>query len=402
MTEYELKVPGQLLSSLMNDKNALAGLLEAILNQVLETQAEEQLGAGRYERSAERNGYRNGYRPRVLYTRVGTLTLRVPQFRDGRFSTEIFSRYQRSEQALVLSLMEMVVNGVSTRKVTRITEELCGASFSKSSVSQLCTTLDARVRSFNERPLGAFPLVLIDAMYLKARNGDAVTSKAALMVSGVHGEGHREVLGVRIGDSESEAFWLEVFRWLKGRGLKAVAVVVSDDHNGLVSAARRCFAGAIWQRCQVHFMRNVLSYTPSRHKVAMGAGLRHIFAAETAAEARQRSAELAEAMEAKASKAIACLERGLEDALAVMALPAKYRRRMKSTNMQERLIQEVRRRERVIRIFPSEASALRLIGAVLAEINEEWQVRRYLDMTAFHEWRAEWESRKEKPVQIVN
>jgi len=402
MTEYELKVPGQLLSSLMNDKNALAELLEAILNQVLETQAEEQLGAGRYERSAERSGYRNGYRPRVLYTRVGTLTLRVPQFRDGRFSTEIFSRYQRSEQALVLSLMEMVVNGVSTRKVTRITEELCGASFSKSSVSQLCTALDARVQSFNERPLGSFPLVLIDAMYLKARSGDAVTSRAALMVSGVHGEGHREVLGVRIGDSESEAFWQEMFRWLKGRGLTDVAFVVSDDHNGLVSAARRCFAGAIWQRCQVHFMRNVLSYTGSKNKQDMGAGLKRIFSAESAAEARQRFDELADQMVSKAPKAIKCLENGLEDALAVMALPAKYRRRMKSTNMQERLIQEVRRRERVIRIFPSEASALRLIGAVLAEINEEWQVRRYLDMTAFHEWRAEWESRKEKPVQVVN
>ena len=402
MTEYELKVPGQLLSSLMDDKNALAELLEEILNQVLEVQAEDQLGAGRYERSSERSGYRNGYRPRALYTRVGPLTLRVPQFRDGRLSTEIFNRYQRSEQALVLSLMEMVVNGVSTRKVTRITEELCGASFSKSRVSQLCTALDARVRAFNERPLGSFPLVLIDAMYLKARAGDAVTSKAALMVSGVHGEGHREVLGVRIGDSESEAFWLETFRWLKGRGLKDVVFVVSDDHNGLVHAGRRCFAGAIWQRCQVHFMRNVLSYTPSKHKAAMGAGLKRIFAAETAAEARQRCAELAEQMESSAAKAIRCLESGLEDALAVMALPAKYRRRMKSTNMQERLIQEVRRRERVIRIFPNEASALRLIGAVLAEINEEWQVRRYLDMTAFHEWQTERESRMENPVKMVN
>lgn len=402
MTDYELKVPGQLLSSLMSDKNALAALLEDILNQVLEVQAEDQLGAGRYERSEERTGYRNGYRPRPLYTRVGTLTLRVPQLRNGTFSTEIFARYQRSEQALVLSLMEMVVNGVSTRKVTRITEELCGVSFSKSSVSQLCTALDARVRAFNERPLGSFPLLLIDAMYLKAREGDAVVSRAALMVSGVHAEGHREVLGVRIGDSESEAFWRETFRWLKARGLKDVVFVVSDDHNGLVQAAKRCFAGATWQRCQVHFMRNVLSYTGSRHKQAMGAGLKRIFSAESAAEARQRCDELAAQMEGQAAKAIRCLEDGLEDALAVMALPAKYRRRMKSTNMQERLIQEVRRRERVIRIFPNEASALRLIGAVLAEINEEWQVRRYLDMTAFHEWQAERESQIGKPMKMVN
>jgi len=402
MTEYELKVPGQLLSSLLSNKNGLAELLEAILNPILEAQAVEQLGAERYERNAERKGYRNGYRLRPLYTRVGTLTLRVPQLRNGSFSTEIFARYQRSEQALVLSLMEMVVNGVSTRKVTRITEELCGVSFSKSSVSQLCTALDARVRAFNERPLGAFPLVLVDAMYLKVRSNDAVVSKAALVISGINTEGQREILGVRIGDSESEAFWRETFNWLKQRGLKGVVLVVSDDHSGLVSAARRCFQGAIWQRCQVHFMRNVLSYTGSRHKREMGTGLKRIFAADSAPEARQRFDELAEQMESKAPKAIQCLENGLEDALAVMALPAKYRRRMKSTNMQERLIQEVRRRERVIRIFPNEVSALRLIGAVRAEIHEEWQGRRYFDMTEFNEWQEERETRTEKPMKVIN
>ena len=345
MTEYELKVPGRLLSRLLGEKDAIAGLLEEVLNQVLEAQATEQIGAGRYERAEGRTAYRNGYRSRQLYTRVGRLTLRVPQLRDG--------------------------------------------SFSKSTVSQLCTGLDARVRAFNERKLGTFPFVLVDAMYLKARDGEAVASKAALIVSGVNNEGHREVLGVRIGDSESEAFWLETFRWLKGRGLADVTYVVSDDHNGLVSAARRSFQGAIWQRCQVHFMRNVLSYTPARHKATVGEGLKRILRAETAAEARERCAEFAEAMETTTPKAIACLEAGIEDALAVMALPAKYRRRMKSTNMQERLIQEVRRRERVIRIFPNEDAALRLVGALLAEINEEWQERRYLDMGEFHEWLAE-------------
>ena len=402
MTEYELKVPGQLLSSLLSDKNGLAELLEAILNPILEAQAVEQLGAERYERNEERKGYRNGYRLRPLYTRVGTLTLRVPQLRNGSFSTEIFARYQRSEQALVLSLMEMVVNGVSTRKVTRITEELCGVSFSKSRVSQLCTALDARVRAFNERPLGSFPLVLVDAMYLKARSNDAVVSKAALVISGINTQGQREILGVRIGDSESEAFWRETFNWLKRRGLGGVVFVVSDDHSGLVSAARRCFQGTIWQRCQVHFMRNVLSYTGSKHKRDMGTGLKRVFGADSAPEARQRFDELAEQMESKAPKAIKCLENGLEDALAVMALPAKYRRRMKSTNMQERLIQEVRRRERVIRIFPNEASALRLIGAVLAEIHEEWQARRYFDMTEFNEWQEERETSTEKPMKVIN
>lgn len=389
MADYEINVPGNLLSRIMTEQNGLASLLEAVLNQVLDAQASEQLGAERYERSDERVAYRNGYRPRRIYTRVGPLTLQVPQFRDGQFSTEIFARYQRSEQAFVIALMEMVVNGVSTRKVTRITEELCGASFSKSTVSHLCTSLDARVAAFNERRLGVFPFLVVDAMYIKARENDAVESKAALLISGINAEGHREILGVRIGDSESVAFWMEAFRWLRGRGLDGVAFIVSDDHNGLVQAARRCFQGAIWQRCQVHFMRNVLSHTASKHKKAMGEGLRRIFGADTPQEARQRFDELAGQMELKAVKAIECLENGLEDALAVMALPDKYQRRLKSSNMQERLIQEVRRRERVIRIFPNENSALRLIGALLAEIHESWQARRYFDMTDFNEWLTE-------------
>jgi len=402
MTDFEINVPSNLLSSLLTEQNGLAKLLEAVLNQVLDAQASEQVGAGRYERSDDRVAYRNGYRPRQLYTRVGPLTLLVPQMRDGQFSTEIFARYQRSEQALVLSLMEMVVNGVSTRKVTKITEELCGASFSKSTVSQLCMALDGRVEAFNERDLGAFPFVIVDAMYFKAREGDSIKSKAAMLVSGVNDQGNREILGLRIGDSESEAFWLETFRWLKQRGLKDVCYVVSDDHSGLVQAARRCFQGAIWQRCQVHFMRNVLSHTSSKNKQEMGEGLKRIFGSHSLKEARQRFDELAVEMERKAPKAIDCLENGLEDSLAVMALPSKYRKRLKSTNMQERLIQEVRRRERVIRIFPNESSALRLMGALLAEIHEEWQSRRYLDMTEFHEWATEQPPSSESTVVAIN
>jgi transposase-like protein len=402
MTDYDINVPGNLLSSLLSEKNGLAQLVEAILNQILDAQAGEQIGAQRYERSEDRVAYRNGYRPRQLYTRIGPLTLRVPQMRNGQFSTEIFSRYQRSEQALVLSLMEMVVNGVSTRKVTKITEELCGASFSKSSVSQLCLALDGRVTAFNERELGSFPFVIVDAMYFKAREGDSVQSKAAMVVSGVNTHGNREILGLRIGDSESEAFWLETFRWLKQRGLKEVRYVVSDDHSGLVQAGRRCFQGAIWQRCQVHFMRNVLSHTSAKHKKEMGEGLKRIFGSDNAKDARQRFDELAEQMEKKAPKAIDCLERGLEDSLAVMALPGKYRKRLKSTNMQERLIQEIRRRERVVRIFPNEDSALRLMGALLAEIHEEWQGRRYLDMDDFHEWVVEKSSFTQEEVAAIH
>jgi len=400
MTDYEIKLPGELLSSLMSENTGFAQLIGSVLNQVLEAQATEQIGADRYERNAERGGYRNGVRARVLYTRVGPVTLRVPQFRDGAFSTEIFGRYQRSEQAFVLAIMEMVLNGVSTRKVTKITEELCGSRFSKSTVSQLCTGLDARVRAFNERPLGSFPFLIIDAMYCKSRTDyDGVVSKAALMISAVNVEGNREILGVRIGDSESDSFWRETFAWLKDRGIKDVAFVTSDDHRGMVKALTRSFQGLMWQRCQVHFIRNVLSFTPARHKTAMAAGLKRIFASDNITEARAKALELAERLDKRADRAIECLEQGLEDALAVYALPSKYRRRLKSTNMQERLIQEVRRRERVIRIFPNEDSVLRLIGALLAEFHEEWQGRKYLDMADYHEWDAQRKAdEKEKNV----
>jgi len=386
MTKYEVKLNREAMSNLMMSKDGLARMIEEILNQVLEAEVTEHLKAERYERSEERTGYRNGYRLRTLYLRVGPVTLRVPQLRDGSFSSAIFRRYQRSEQAFVLGLMEMYVNGVSMGKVKRITEELCGVSFSRSTVSQLCMELDAKVRKFNERALGEFPFLVIDATYFKAREDDCVISKAALLVSGINAEGVREPLGVRIGDSESEVFWKETFDWLKQRGLRGVRFVVSDEHAGLVKAVRSAFVGAIWQRCQVHFMRNILGYVGRRLREELAEDLKPIFRTETAGQARELACAFIEKWQARASKAVACLEDGLEDALAVMALPAKYRRRLRTTNMQERLIQELRRRERVIRIFPNEDSALRLFASMLAETHETWLGRKYLDMDEFHEW----------------
>jgi transposase-like protein len=365
----------------------LAKLVEAVLNQILEAQVTEALGAARHERTDERVGYRNGYRPRTLYTRVGPVTLLVPQTRDGSFSTDIFKRYQRSEQAFVLALMEMGVQGVFPRKVAAITEELCGASFSKSTVSALCAGLDARVRAFNERHLeGEYPFVVVDALFIKSRQEERVVSRAVLIVSGVRADGFREILGVRIGDSESFATWDETFRWLKGRGLKGVAFVVSDDHGGLREAVARHFQGASWQRCQVHLMRNILGQVSSRYRAEVAAAVKLVLQAPDLAEARRRLAEFAERFAKSAPKAVACLEAGFEEAMAVMALPEKYRRRLRTTNMQERLNEEIRRRERVIRIFPNDESALRLIGALLAEQNEAWQERKYLDMDEFKEW----------------
>jgi len=389
MAEYEISVGSELLPGLLHGQDGLAKLVETVLNQVLEAQVTEVLGAARHERTEDRAGYRNGVRPRTLYTRVGPVTLLVPQTRDGSFSTDIFKRYQRSEQAFVLALMEMVVNGVSTRKVNAITEELCGASFGKSTVSSLCAGLEPRVRAFNERRLESeYPFVLVDALFIKSRQEDRVVSRAVLTVSGIRSDGYREILGVRMGDTESFATWDETFRWLKSRGLKGVMFLISDQHGGLVEAAAKHFQGASWQRCQVHLMRNILGQCARRHRADVAAAAKLVLQAPDMIEAKRHLAEFVERFAKTAPKSVECLEAGFEDAMAVMSLPEKYRKRLRSTNMQERLNEEVRRRERVIRIFPNDESALRLIGALLAEQNEVWQERKYLDMDEFREWQA--------------
>ena len=387
MAGIDITVSKELLPDLLGSQDGLAKLVEVVLNQILEAQVTEALSADRHERSDERTGYRNGHRPRTLYMRVGPVNLLVPQTRDGSFSPEIFKRYQRSEQAFVLALMEMVVQGVSPRKVSAITEELCGASFSRSTVSSLCVGLDARVRAFNERRLdAAYPFVLVDALFIQSRQGDCVLMRTVLIVSGVRSDGIREILGVKIGSSESFATWDETFRWLRDRGLKGVAFVISDQHSGLREAVGKHFHGATWQRCQVHLMRNILGSCGSKIRAEVAAEAKLVFQAADLPEARRRLSAFSERFAKTAPKAVACLEAGFEDAMAVMALPEKYRKRLRTTNMQERLNEEVRRRERVIRIFPNDESALRLIGALLAEKNDQWLERRYLDMQECHEW----------------
>jgi transposase, mutator family len=387
---YDVTLDKSLLPGLLTGQDGLAKLLESVLNQVLEAQMAEALGAEKYERNETRTGYRNGYRTRQLYTRVGHLTLQVPQTRNGEFSTEIFRRYQRSEQAFVLALMEMVVNGVSMRKVAAITEELCGVTFSKSTVSALSANLDERVHAFNERRLDAdYPFLIVDALFTKSRNEDeSVVSRAVLTVTGIRADGYREVLGVQIGDTENAATWNDAFRWLKDRGVKGVQFVVSDDHGGLRQAIQKHFQGATWQRCQVHLMRNVLGRCSVRHRLEIIAAVRSIFNSQDKSEARRRLDVFVGTFQKIAPKAVACMEEGFEDAMAVMCLPEKYRKRLRTTNMQERLNEEIRRRERVIRIFPNDASVLRIIGALLLEQNEKWQTQRYFDMDEYHEWQA--------------
>lgn len=395
MTEYQLTIADDLVQGLLSGtagESGLSKLLEQVLNQVLEAQVSEQIGATRYERTEERQGYRNGVRPRKLTTRVGPLTLRVPQVRDGEFSTDLFARYQRSEQALVLALMEMVVNGVSTRKVTQITEELCGASFAKSTVSALCAQLDPLVTAWNERPLAeqAFPFVLVDALVLKVREDERVRALSGLLAIGVNAAGTREILGLQLGDSESEASWSSFLGGLKRRGLSGVDLVVSDAHGGLVNAIQRHFQGATWQRCQTHLTRDVLEVTPKTVREELHEHLRSLFEAPDLATARTLLRQVMARFSARAPKAMATLEAGFDDATAVLALPEPYRRRLRTTNSVERLNEEIRRRERVIRIFPNRASAIRLLGALLLEQHEQWTTsHHYLDMTAYWQWRQE-------------
>lgn len=404
MAEYEINLSSDQVKGLLTTDDGLKGLVEAVVNQVLEAQMSEHLSASVYERNSNRKGYRNGYRPRQLYTRIGKLVLRVPQSRDGEFSTELFSRFQRSEQALVLAMMEMVLQGVSTRKVERVTEELCGESFSKSTVSRLCTNLDTRVHAWNERRLDGreFPFLIVDALVIKVRMEDRVVPMSALVASGINGEGYREILGLTLGNSETESTWTSLFGWLKDRGLKGVELVVSDDHKGLKAAVARHFQGAMWQRCQVHLIRNVLGAASNRYRGILAAGMKRIFAAENQAEARVRFRQLVDELDGKAEKAIETLENGLDDALAVMVLPEKYRRRLATTNMQERLNEEIRRRERVIRIFPNEASAKRLIGAMLAETHETWSSgKKYFDMQEYSEWKKSQPQAAEAKVRSI-
>jgi transposase-like protein len=386
VAHYEVNVPRELLPGLLVDKEPLAKLIETILNQILEAQMTEHLKAKPHERTEDRQGYRNGSRLRTLTTRVGPLTLVVPQTRDGSFSTEIFRRYQRSEQAFVLALMEMYLQGVSTRKVKEITEALCGSSFSRSTLSRLTTELDAKVFAFTHRRLDhTFPFLILDAMFIKVREEDRVAMRAALIAVGVNDKGHREVLGLALGDSESFTSWDDLLKELKGRGLKEVSYVVSDDHTGLARAIQKNLQGAVWQRCQVHLMRNVLGHSPSKLRSEVAHEVKLILLAPDMDEARRRLEAFRERFARLAPKAVACLEEGFEDAMAVMALPEKYRTRFRSTNMLERLNEEIRRRERVIRIFPNQESAIRLIGAMLAQIHEEWLERKYLDMEELNE-----------------
>jgi transposase-like protein len=368
--------------TLMDDPGFLKEIVERVLQELLETEMTEHVGAAPHERTEGRTGHRNGHKPRMLRTRVGTLNLAVPQDREGTFSTRLFARYQRNEKALCLALMEMYVEGVSTRKVKDITEALCGMSFSKSLVSSLASTLDAELRAWRSRSLGekAYPYLFVDARYEKARIDGRVVSQGVLIVSAVRGDGMREILAVEVADTESEATYQELFRSLKARGISGVRLVVSDGHEGLKAAISRYFQGASWQRCQVHYARNLLGMMGLAKRKDLAADLRAVFAQTSREAALGMASSVAEKWRGK----------GYEKVAEHIEEHESHRRRIRTTNGLERLNQEIKRRTRVVRIFPNPEACLRLVTALAVEQSEEWVTgRRYLDMGELAEQRRE-------------
>lgn len=321
---------------LLDEADFLREIVQRVLQEVLEFEMTEHIGAAPYERTDARKGHRNGHKPRALRTRVGTLNLLVPQDREGTFSTKLFARYQRNEKALVLALMQMYLEGVLTRKVKHITEELCGTSFSKSLVSSLAGCLDTKLAAWRDRPLEAegYPYLFVDARYEKVRVDGRVVSQGVLLASAVREpDGFREILAVEVEDTESEATYQELFRSLKARGLSGVELVVSDYHKSLKAAIGRHFQGASWQRCQVHYARNLLGMVGANKRKELAAELRAIFAATSTQQALAIASSGAARWRGKGYEKVAeHIEKHVEECLSCLSYPDSHRRRIRTTN----------------------------------------------------------------------
>jgi len=369
------------------NRDALREIVQDLLQELLEGEMTEALGASKSERSDGRIGYRSGHYNRTLITRVGKLELRVPQDRDGRFSTELFERYQRSEQALVASLAEMYVQGVSTRKVKTITEELCGHSFSASTISAINKRLDESLTAFAQRRLDEpFAYLIIDAKYEKVRQAGVVRSCALLVALGVDWEGRRQILAVELANRESRSSWKDFLVGLKGRGLHGVEYVVADDHAGLRAAVREVLPDAWFQRCYVHFLRTALDHLPRKADDDCLQELRWIYDRRELSEAKSDLAAWLRKWSPRYPKRTGWAEETIEETFTFYRLPRQHHKHMKSTNMLERFNEEIKRRTIVLRIFPSEDSCLRLIRALAVETHENWlEANRYLNMNDLKE-----------------
>lgn len=370
-----------------SDEEFLKPLVQRLVQEALEAEMDEALGASKGERNEERRGYRSGYYSRGLITRVGKLELRVPQDRQGHFSTAIFDRYQRSEKALVSALAEMYIQGVSTRKVKAITEELCGHAFSASTVSSINKSLDGELKRFAQRKLEQeYPYLVLDARYEKVRLDGIIQSQAVLVAIGITWEGRREVLGVELANRESRNSWREFLQGLKRRGLRGVELVITDDHAGLKQALREILSEAAWQRCYVHFLRNALDYLPRKADDDCLMELRWLYDRRSLEEAQRDLGQWLKRWSKRYPKLCAWVEENIEETFTYYRWPQPHHKHLKSTNMLERLNQELKRRTHVIRIFPNEASCLRLVRALAVEIHENWiEQHRYLNMELLRE-----------------
>ena len=377
--------------ALESDGDVLRALVHQVIEQVLEAEMDEALGAGKSERVEGRLGYRSGYRSRTLITRVGKLELRVPQDREGRFSTQLFERYQRSEKALVSALAEMYVQGVSTRKVKAITEELCGHTFSASAISEINKKLDEDLSQFASRRLEEdYPYLILDARYEKVRDCGCVRNRAVLVAIGINWDGRRCVLGVELANRESATSWREFLVKLVERGLRGVELVISDDHAGLRQSIREVLTQSRWQRCYVHFLRNALDHLPRKGDEDCLRELRWMYERRDHAEAQRDLAAWLQKWQGKYPKLCDWVESNIEETFTFFALPVEHHKHLKSTNMLERINEELKRRTRVVRIFPNAGSCLRLVRALTVEMHENWiEATRYLNMALLREHKKE-------------
>jgi transposase-like protein len=362
----------EILQLMQNDREgAFKKLLQESLNSFMKAESTEQLNAQPYERSEERTDSRNGFRERSLNTRIGTIILKVPRHRNHSFETVIFDEYTRSEAALISSMMEMVVNGISTRKVSKVVETLCGTSFSKSTVSKICSELDGPIEAFKERPIkGEYPYVTVDATYFKVREDHRIISKALMVAYAVNGEGYREIIGFDVFPNESNDTWTAFFQGLRRRGLSGVKLITSDAHEGIQKAISIVYPEVPWQRCQFHFSRNILSKAPKKYQAGLRYEIQEMFNCTTIEAARARRDEIIRDYRDVADSAMECLDNGFESAMTVMVFSEKLRKIMRTSNHIERLNKELKRRSNVIGIFPNSESLLRLMGAVIIERNE--------------------------------
>lgn len=367
---------------LFADPGLLKEMIEVAVRNLLEEEVAGHIGAGHYERTPGRRARRNGTKPRTMKSPVGELHFEVPQVREGGFRTQLFERFQRSDRALVAAMQEMVVAGVSTRDVSRVLQEMGGFEVSATTVSRTMAELDEQIEAFFSRRLAEYeyPYLIVDARYEKVRRNGRVRSQAVLIVAGVRDDGRRELLSLSVGDSESAETWGGVFADLKRRGLKGVELIVSDAHRGIQASVEKHFQGAGWQRCKVHFVRELLARVNYKDRNELASDLRAIYASEQREQCLAVAEEVASRWEKRAPKVARVLREGVESTLAVWGLPRVERRKLNSTNMIERLMREIKKRTRKVGSFPNEASCLRLIGAVLMETQDRWDTepQRYI------------------------